>query len=224
MSEELAVPEEIPAMTLPGVVFFPKAMVPLRIFESRYRQMLADVMESHRMFALLGLDENAAEDADAFEPPFKTASAGIVRVCKMNPDGTSNLLLQGISRIRVNDVIREEPYRMIKVEPLETIVDCDKSVIRLELAQLLEENKHLGGDVTNEVLDFLKPLDDEGAYVDLVSFVLSMGTIRKQRLLETLDLTERASLLASHLKAENERLRLLKEALGDFSEDNFESN
>ena len=109
MTEELEVPEEIPAMTLPGIVFFPKAMVPLRIFESRYRQMLADVIEGHRMFALLGLDEKAAADTDALEPPFMTASAGIIRWSKMNSDGTSNLILQGVSRIRVLDFVREEP-------------------------------------------------------------------------------------------------------------------
>lgn len=224
MTEELEVPEEIPAMTLPGIVFFPKAMVPLRIFESRYRQMLADVIEGHRMFALLGLDEKAAKDADSFEPPLKTASAGIIRICKKNPDGTSNLLLQGISRIRVLEVVREEPYRMVKVEPLDTIVDATQPVARPELALLLEENRDLGGDATEEILEYLNPLKNDEAYVDLVAFVLCRETYRKQRLLEILDLTERASLLATHLRAENERLRLLKEAMGDFSEEDLEAN
>ena len=62
MTDELHLPAEIPAMTLPGVVFFPKAMMPLHIFEPRYRRMLADVLGSHRMFALLGLDEKAVAD------------------------------------------------------------------------------------------------------------------------------------------------------------------
>ena len=43
-SESFDIPKELPVMTLRGVVLFPKAMMPLRIFEERYRQMLDDVL------------------------------------------------------------------------------------------------------------------------------------------------------------------------------------
>ncbi len=224
MTDELHLPAEIPAMTLPGVVFFPKAMMPLHIFESRYRRMLADVLASHRMFVLLGLDEKAAADGADLEPPFMTASVGIIRWSQMNSDGTSNLILQGLSRIRVLDVVREDPYRVVKVEELSSVVDTVKPAIRTELSQLLDENHDLGGEATEEMLASLTPLDNDEAYVDLVAFVLCKETLRKQRLLETLELSERASLLVSHLRGENERLRLLKSIMGDVTEEDLEAN
>ena len=224
MSEEVEMPSELPAMTLEGVVFFPKSMVPLRIFESRYRQMLADVLVSHRMFALLGLDEKAARDTDAFEPPLKTASAGIVRICNKNPDGTFHLLLQGVRRIRVVDIVREEPYRVVKVEPVETVQSQPAPETRSELTNLLEENRELGGEATEEMLKFLNPLEDDEVFVDLAAFVLCKETLRKQRLLETLDLAKRADLLVVHLREENERLRLLNDSMGGLSGDDFAVN
>ena len=224
MTEEIEVPAEIPAMTLAGVVFFPKAMMPLRIYEPRYREMLDDVLESHRMFALLGLDEKAAKDENAYEPPLKTASVGIVRICSKSDDGTSNLLLQGISRIRVLEVVREEPYRLVKVEPLTTIVDETQPTPRHELSQLLEENMDLGGDANEDMLKFLSPIEDDEAFVDLAAFVLCKETFRKQRLLETLDLFKRANLLVGHLQQENKRLRLFNEAMGDFSAEDLGLN
>ena len=224
MSEEVEMPSELPAMTLEGVVFFPKSMVPLRIFESRYRQMLADVLVSHRMFALLGLDEKAARDTDAFEPPLKTASVGIVRICNKNPDGTFHLLLQGVRRIRVVDIVREEPYRVVKVEPVETVQSQPEPETRSELTNLLEENRELGGEATEEMLKFLNPLEDDEAFVDLAAFVLCKETLRKQRLLETLDLAKRADLLVVHLREENERLRLLNDSMGGLSGDDFAVN
>ena len=211
-------------MTLPGIVFFPKAMVPLHIFEPRYRQMLSEVLDTHRMFALLGLDEDAAEIDGAHEPPVMTASAGMVRICRKNDDGTSNLVLQGISRIRVLSIVSEEPYRMVKIEKLSTIVDEATPITRPELSQLLEDNRDLGGDATEEMLDFLNPIDDDEAYVDLAAFALCKENLRKQRMLETLDLPERASLLADHFRSENERLRLFKETMGDFDGENLEAN
>lgn len=176
------------------------------------------------MFALLGLDENAAQSNESHEPPVMTASAGMVRICRKNDDGTSNLVLQGISRIRVLSIVSEEPYRMVKIEKLSTIVDEATPITRPELSQLLEENRDLGGDATEEMLDFLNPIDDDEAYVDLAAFALCKETLRKQRMLEALDLTERAALLADHFRSENERLRLFKETMGDFPGENLEAN
>ena len=69
MEMEIVVPNELPVMTLPGVAFFPQALLPLHIFEPRYRQMLSDVLAKDRLMAVVGLDtSNSAQEA-AFEPP-----------------------------------------------------------------------------------------------------------------------------------------------------------
>ena len=51
--ENIEIPNTLPAMTLRGVVLFPSAMMPLRIFEPRYREMLNDVLSQDRMFAIV---------------------------------------------------------------------------------------------------------------------------------------------------------------------------
>src|SRR4051812_33779518 len=53
METEITLPLEVPVMTLPNVVFFPQALLPLHIFEQRYREMLRDVLGSNRLFASL---------------------------------------------------------------------------------------------------------------------------------------------------------------------------
>ena len=224
MSDPLEIPSELPAMTLPGVVLFPKAMMPLYIFEKRYKLMLEETLDSHRMFALVGQREDLSDEVTVSEPPSEVASTGLIRVCKKNPDGTSFLILQGVSRIRVAEVLREEPYRLVRTEPLETVFDHPEAGRRDELSRLLEENRELGGDTTDEMLAFLNPLEDDEAYVDLVAFTLCKETMRKQRLLETLSLSERSSMLAEEIRNENERLCLLKEALGEFPEEDFDAN
>ena len=133
-------------------------------------------------------------------------------------------MLQGVSRIRIAEIVREEPYRIVSAQTLETVFDHPEAGRREELSELIKENKDLGGDATEEMLDFLNPLEDDAAYVDLVAFTLCKEAMRKQQLLETLKLSERSALLASDLREENERLRLLKEALGEFPDDDFDSN
>ncbi|HTO02917.1 MAG TPA: LON peptidase substrate-binding domain-containing protein, partial [Opitutus sp.] len=56
MDLDITLPEELPVMTLPNVTFFPQAVMPLHIFEPRYRQMLRDVLAADRLFAVAGLN------------------------------------------------------------------------------------------------------------------------------------------------------------------------
>ena len=60
MEVEIQVPDEVPVMTLPNLAFFPQALLPLHIFEPRYRRMLRDVLASNRIFAVACLDSEAA--------------------------------------------------------------------------------------------------------------------------------------------------------------------
>src|SRR5471030_152531 len=118
MEMEITLPDEVPVMTLPNVVFFPQALLPLHIFESRYRQMLKDVLTADRLFAVAGLDSRLADIPGRFEPPHRIASVGIVRACQKNDNGTSNLLLQGLARVEVVEILADEPYRRIRIRAL----------------------------------------------------------------------------------------------------------
>src|SRR5213595_2126097 len=99
--DTLHVPDMVPVMTLPNTVFFPQALLPMHIFEPRYRQMLRDVLARDRLFAIGHLDVTAHHPPDEFEPIHTVASVGIIRACQKGDHDTSNLLLQGLCRVEV---------------------------------------------------------------------------------------------------------------------------
>ena len=222
--EEIQIPREVPVMTLRDCVLFPKAMMPLRIFEQRYRLMLEDVLRGDRMFALVGARPEEDQGQIEQEIPYDVATVGYIRVSKKNPDGTSFLLFQGIERVRICSISSEDPYRIIEVEPIETHVDESALAMRAELTLQLERNRKLGGEVTDEILDFLNPLEDDVAFVDLAAYSLCKQALRKQAMLEVATLSQRANMLLEDLLLENEKLSLLKEALGDLPDEGFDSN
>ena len=213
-SENFTIPNRIPAMTLRGVVLFPQAMMPLRIFEERYKTMLDDRLNEDRIFAIVGERENVTEEEEHLELPFGVATAGLIRVSKENPDGTSFVLLQGLSRVRIVSIPQEIPYRILEVEPVETIIDESAVGLRTKLTAQLERNQELGGEVNKEMIDFLTPLDDDTAFVDLAAYSLCKHTLRKQAMLEVQNLGKRANMLLDDLTMENDRLDLIKQALG----------
>ncbi|MAK45910.1 MAG: hypothetical protein CMI24_01405 [Opitutae bacterium] len=224
MSDSLEIPKELPIMTLRGVVLFPKAMMPLRIFEERYREMLDDVLSTTRIFGIVCERENVSQDEVHLEHPYSVATAGLIRVSKKHQDGTSFVLLQGIKRVKVCKIVREMPYRIIETEEMDSILDDSCGQIRKQIEEALEQNKLLGGDVTDEILDFLNPLDDDDAFIDLAAFTLCKHTLRKQAMLEVQQLDKRASMLLTDLHRENDRLATIRQMMSQSEEDGSEEN
>ena len=71
--------------------------MPLRIFEKRYQMMLSDVIKGERMIAIVAERDSHPDDELIEEPPFEVGTVGLIRVSKKQSDGTSLIMLQGIS-------------------------------------------------------------------------------------------------------------------------------
>ena len=211
MEMEIVLPEEVAVMTLPEVAFFPQALLPLHIFEPRYRQMLKTVLATDRLFAVAGLNPAGADEA--FEPAHRVGTIGIVRACQKNDNGTSNLLLQGLARVEFLETVREEPYRTMRMRALTSApgADRDENVrLRTSVARLLALKQRLGASVSAEFTQFLKTVEDPETFVDLAAFSLCESPVLKQRLLETLDVHQRLHLFNEHLRRDIDALKLHK--------------
>ena len=227
MEMEITLPNEVPVMTLPNTAFFPQALMPLYIFEPRYRQMLRDCLATNRLFAVAGLDPASSADANAFEPPHRIASVGIVRACQKNENGTSNLLLQGLCRVEIVKIIRDEPYRRIQIRALTSAAGAsaaENEALRRELARLLSLKLKLASSDAKEMTSFLKTVDDPEAFVDIAAFSLCEDLPLKQKLLETLDVHRRLKLFGARVRADIESLKLRRTLQGNLPDDLIAGN
>lgn len=94
-------------MILPETTLFPQMTLPLRIFEPRYRRMLADVLEGGRMFAIALRNPKAKG-----ETPMSIGGLGLVSTSVEQPDGTSLLTLLGLARVEFLGPVQLKPYRV----------------------------------------------------------------------------------------------------------------
>ena len=229
MDMEITLPEEIPVMTLPNVAFFPQALMPLFIFEPRYRHMLREVLATNRLFAVAGIDARPSGVLGQIDPPHRVATLGIVRACQKTDNGTSNLLLQGLCRIEITGIVTEEPYRRIRVRALtsEPGTKDDYVALRRELARLLVLKHKLsatGSSAPGQLAAFLKNVDDPEAFVDIAAFSLCEDPNLKQRLLETLDVRRRFLIFSAQVREEIASLKLRQKLQGRLSEDQISDN
>ncbi len=224
---EIQVPDEVPVMTLPNVAFFPQALLPLEIFEPRYRHMLRDVLATNRIFAVAGLDLMAAATEDGFEPPHRIACIGLIRACQKNADGTSNLLLQGLCRVSIESIIGDEPYRRIRIRTLASqpgAAASENARLRSELARLIRLRLKLSPDAPGAMTELLKSIEDPEMFADIAAFNLCKNAMLKQKLLETLDVNRRLAMLLKVLRSELDAAILQLKLLGAPAEDRIRRN
>ena len=220
MDMEITLPDVVPVMTLPDVTFFPQAMMPLHIFEPRYRQMLKDVLESNRLFAVTGLNPKLAADPGQFEPPHLIATVGIVRACQKNDNGTSNLLLQGLCRVEFLEVLPDDPYRRVRIRALasEPVPDAAEAArLRTELARLLGLKRKFGAPMSAE-------MNVVRNYIEWILALPCDNSALKQKLLETLSVQRRLELFNRQLRTEIESLRLRRKLQGGLPDDKIAHN
>lgn len=200
-------------MTLPNVTLFPQALLPLYIFESRYRRMLADALETHRMFVVAMQKPNRVR-----ETPSLVAGMGIIRVGVDNPDGTSHLILQGITRVELGKTVRYKPYRVHQIKPLQAphVDNVAIDALVAKVRDLVTETVQLGFSPNKshkkekqpsllslkDVVNYLNELEDADQVADLVSCALLPSPLERQTILETVDVEPRLKHLIHFLMAE----------------------
>lgn len=205
-------------MTLPKVTLFPQALLPLYIFEPRYRQMLCDALHSTRMFSVAMQRPRTTR-----ESPSQVAGLGLIRASVTNRDGTSHLVLQGLARVELGETVRYKPYRVHRIRALAT-PPCDTvkvDALVAKVRELLERRITLGlpfpfpvmapgagqgGGQSHvspkEILRYLDSIGNPEHAADLVSCAVLPAAFQRQAILETVDVEERLRQLIFFMLAE----------------------
>lgn len=111
-------PTELPIFPLPGVFLFPGCVMPLHVFEDRYRQMVTDLLDRHGRLVMGTLIEGEV-DANGAPKFHDVAGMGEIGRHEALADGRFLIWLIGLGRVRVAEIPSDRLYRQVKVEPLE---------------------------------------------------------------------------------------------------------
>ena len=203
MEASQILPEIVPVMPLPGVLLFPHALLPLYIFEPRYREMLEHALNRDRMFAvaLLKPQKTRWESSEDF---FPIAGVGLIRACVGRGDGTSNLILQGLERVRFASFEQEHPFPLATIQQLESdyTSSVETEALSAKVLELYSKFKREGRELPAKVDQYLSDLGDPEMLADLVAATFISDPLRKQRILEELSVNQRLRLLIQYLREE----------------------
>ena len=205
---QIALPEVLPVFPLTGVMLLPGTVLPLHIFEPRYRAMVEDALEGDKIFGMiqpvapqndnrgpLPGAENSAPDL------YKVGCAGYIEKWEKLPDGRFFVQLKGVSRFRFNEELAlQRGYRRVKAlyqefsdGSTEQSWQCDRSAV---LEALAAYGKAHGMQVRPEQAEKFSDLE----LINLLGVSLPFHPAEKQALLEAPGLKDREQMLVNLLQ------------------------
>ena len=187
-------PKKISVFPLSDVVFFPKTVLPLNIFEKRYIQLVNDCMKDQRLFGMIQ-PKKTSSTQDVYE----VGCLGKIINFNETSDGRFIINLSGIIRFRIKEELpTDKLYRIFKVDYVDFIKD-------LNLENDLEKNYN-NKDLLKKIKFFLKKKNYSVEFNDLeqLDFDQLISTIcmispfsveEKQKLLETIEMKKKIKML-----------------------------
>jgi Lon protease-like protein len=198
---------DVPVFPLPQAVLFPRGLLPLHIFEPRYRAMVSYCMASHRGMVLARISERAALDEEG-RPRFeRVAGLGLIVQHQPLPGGRSNIVLLGKARVAIEERTSGDPFRRVRATLLEDegveVSATDRSAL-IAMASTCAIELRRRTDV-----EFTVPADaPPDAMADLCAQHLLLDPDARQAVLEERD-------VATRVKRVIAALAVQRQALGD---------
>lgn len=204
----------VPLFPLPNVVLFPKAILPLHIFEERYKAMTADALRGPRVIAMALLRPGWEKDYHGRPPIEPTVCVGRILSDEQLADGRYNFLLQGVLRATIVREHRSHPYRTALLEPLEEspVMEIDLTTERQQLAEMFDTGLMAGTAVGRQFRKILSSPLTTPQIADLIAFNLLESVSLKQSLLAEPDVVRRVHQVI-------EALRLLRPLISSIHHD-----
>lgn len=204
----ISIPDELPIIPSGESVVYPSMIVPLAANDEKTIKLVDEAATGDKIVGLFAQRQGVEEPPPANLYGMGTA-ASIAKMLKM-PDGSIRAFLQGISRVRLAELVQVEPYLRGRVERVEVTVERTPELEALmrNIVSLFQKVVALAPNLPDELAVAAMNLPDPGSLADLVAAHVNLSLEESQEILETLDVQERMEKLTSFINRELEILEL----------------
>ncbi len=211
-TENVTIPEALPILGITEGVVFPFMVFPFIIQNEAYGKMIDDVSIGNKIIGIFWRKKEGEE----FKQEDLAVTGTAVRIARLirSPNGTIQLILQGLSRIRINEIVHTEPYPFARVEVLQDTGEHNPELEGLSRAaqELFQEVVNSAPYLANEIGAAISALTEPGAVADFIASQLNIQLEDRQEILNTLDVGKRLQKVVEMLQREKEILEIGKRA------------
>ena len=219
MAKNVAIPpalDALPVLPLRDVVVYPHMVIPLFVGRDKSMRALERAMEGERQILLVAQKSPDIDDPEISDLHQIGTLAGVLQLLKL-PDGTVKVLVEGQSRVAVEDFREDEGMLMARsrvIEPVYNAKERELDVVSRTLISLFEQLVKQSRKLPPEVLASLSGIDDPSRVADSIAAHLSVRMADKQKVLETADVGQRLELLIGLVDGEMDLQQVEKRIRG----------
>jgi ATP-dependent Lon protease len=204
------IPQVLPILPLRNSVFFPGGVLPLAVGRQKTIALIKDAVRDEQVIGVV--TQRKAEEEDPRAPDLYTVGtvARVVKLLKMGEDNYS-LVVQGLARFRVVELVQEVPYLKARIEPVEdktAVDDVEVEALAINLKKLAREVIELMPELPAAATELVESITHPGHLADLIAANVDVPIEDKQQVLETVDLKSRMKLVLELLNRKREILKL----------------
>ncbi len=204
------IPPVVPILPLRNSVFFPGGVLPLAVGRQKTIALIKDAVRDEQLIGVI-TQRRAEEEDPTAESLYPIGTiARIVKLLKMGEDNYS-LVVQGLARFRLDDLIQDEPYLKARVSPVgeeQTSGNVELEALGINLKKLAREVIELTPELPAAAIDLIESITHPGHLADLIAANVDVTIEEKQSILETVDLNARMQLVLELLNRKREILKL----------------
>ncbi len=203
------IPEELPILPLRDTVVFPNIVTPLVVAREKSVRLINDVIAGTRILGLVAQKKAEIEDPGP-DDVFQYGTAAIILRMLKFPDGSLRVLVQGLARIKIEEITSVDPYLVARVKHLKesyresTELEALKRNISIQFQKIVAQVPQLPDELQVVVVN----TDDPSKLADLIASNLNLSVEEKEEILETVDVKKRLEKLTVYVNRELEVLEV----------------
>ncbi|MFA6186384.1 MAG: endopeptidase La [Phycisphaerae bacterium] len=208
-TKEIELPEIIGILPIRNAVIYPGTVAPLAVGRDKSRKLLDDCKANESIIGLVTQRKSGNDNPKISDLYRVGTAASILKIIKM-PQGTLNVIVHGIIRFKIVELIATDPFIKVRIEPLPVKTKITKQIKALMVSVRTAANKviNLSPNVPEEASILLENIETPSAMADFLAANLSIPVEEKQKLLEELDAEKRLKKISLALANQLEVLEL----------------
>jgi len=202
--EGLNIPDTLPLVPIRDIVIFPYMVLPLYVGRESSIAAVDEALNRDRLIFLAAQKDPTTDEPGLNDIYGVGVVASVLRMLKM-PDGRVKILVQGLKRGKILNIVKEKPYLEVKILLVEDSVSektLEIEALMRNTKELLSKAVNLGKPMLPDLLAVIDSIDDPGKLADIVAANLGLKVEEAQQILEVVDSIERLKKVDEFLNKE----------------------
>ena len=202
----------LPILPMSELVLFPRLIIPLALWEESAQRLIDDTLLKDKIIGILTSRQPATE-VYTTENLYSMGTAAVILKMGKTQEGAVRLLVQGLYRFKLEEIVETEPYLQARVTPITDGYEADLEIDGMVsgLKGLFQKMSELSPYLPTELGAMVQELEDPRVLADVTGGSLNVAKAEKQDLLETIDVKERLRKVLRLINREIEILELGKQ-------------